>query len=395
MLEPEALWSQLDWPSGQPLLLAFSGGGDSLALLHLFRDSPWPLALAHLDHGQGAAQAGAVGELAGDLGVPLHSRRLKVENWARRYSWSWEAAGRWLRYRWLESLSQRLGALVLTGHHADDQAETLLIRLLQGTTLEGLAGIHPRSSWLARPLLGVRRQQLRQFLEQRGLPWYEDPANRQERFLRVQVRQRLMPLLESLNAQAVEHLARLARDAWERQSGTTDRHRFEQLLHDTWLKLAPLGSRWERFHAESLWGQLTRPRGSWNLPGRCWLEWTPQEIWLGRERARLPALAAPGEGHEVLLAPGNWEWRTRRPGDRWGQHLLKEAMTARQMPRRWRDQVGLLATGSRVAWVEGWEAHPDFAGHEKGPAQSFWLAPDPGPIRLERCPRPSSTPPDR
>ncbi len=397
MLTPDSLWNQLEWPHGRPLVLAFSGGGDSLALLHLLLGSPWPLHLAHLDHGSGAAQADRVRSLASQHDLPLHLRRFDVQRWARRYGLSWEAAGRWLRYRWLESLSRQLGALILTGHHADDQAETLVMRLIQGTTLDGLSGIQPRTSWLARPLLAYRRSQLRDYLQGRGLPWYEDPANQQQRFLRVQVRQQVMPLLESLNPSTVEHLCRLARDAWECRQGPSARHRFEVLLHRSWKRLAPLGARWERSHADALWLALRQPRGSWNLPGRCWCEWTPSSLWLGRERPRLPALLSQQGPSAVAihLRPGNWVWRTRQPGDRWGDSLLKDVMQSRGLPRRWRDQVGLLAQGSQVAWLEGWGPHPHWEVHEKGPAQNFWLAPWVGPIRLEDCPRPSVGPPDR
>ena len=334
---------ELDWPLEQPILVACSGGSDSLALLYLLRESGRPLEVAHLDHAgrpESSDQAERLRKLCQDWNIPYHSRRLRVDCWARRYGMSWEAAARQLRYGWLQRLAQQRGALIVTGHTADDQAETVLMRMLQGCTLVGLAGIYPLGWRLARPLLGWRRSQLRQELERRGLSWFEDPSNQDPRFLRVQLRQQVMPLLEGLNSGVVAHLAQLAQDALElrpvlareRPLKTMNRLEFEELIHRLWLQLQPpAGVRWSRLHAQRIFTVLADDQWqTWNLPGGIWAEWDGRRLALGRP----PALPSPPS--DAL------EWRFRRPGDQWLGRSLKKVFHDWRVPRRARFTLPLL-----------------------------------------------------
>lgn len=377
-MQAEAIWAGLNWPPQRPLLLACSGGADSLALLHLLQGSPWTLEVAYLDHGSSPCPQ-LLRDYCARHRLRLWERRLRVERWARRYGMSWEAAARQVRYAWLAGLGRRRGALVLTAHTADDQAETLLFRLLQGTTLAGLAGIEVRQEWLARPLLGVRRQALRDYLRAKEVDWREDPMNQDSRFLRVALRQQVLPLLEQLNGRAVEHLAALANDGlelrrhWEAVPWKPGRGRlhFEHQLHACWTRLGPIpGARWERFHAQRIWEALDQPRCQiWDLPGRIWCEWDGQRLRLGRRLQRLPRLSvqagqAPAqEPWRVVLDPRlltSWEWRARRPGDRWQGQLLKKALAAWRMPRPLRDHWPLLIVPPhQVVWVPGWRVRQD------------------------------------
>src|SRR5436305_6049469 len=170
--------------AGDGVVVAFSGGPDSTALLWgMSRLAPrlgLRLFAAHLDHAMdpsSAARAAAAADLAARLGVPLLAARRDVPS-ARQPGESHEAAARRQRYAFLEETRQRLGARwVATGHHRDDQAETVLLRLLFGSSLEGLAGVRPVHGAVVRPLLGASRAELAAAVAAAGLAAVDDPTN--------------------------------------------------------------------------------------------------------------------------------------------------------------------------------------------------------------------------
>ena len=358
------------------MLVACSGGADSLALLHLLLGGPWPVLAAHLDHAgreDSAEQARRVRAHLETVGVPCWVRRLHVQRWAQRYGTSWEATARTLRYTWLDRLCRQQRAMLVTGHTLDDQAETVLMRAIQGTTLTGLAGIEPRRERLCRPLLGCRRAELRSWLEAQGIAWFEDPGNRDPRFLRNRVRHALLPLVESLNPQAVEHLARLAADAQELKQRQTagSRLEFEDSLHALWLELNPTpGARWSRDHSERIYRAVgAQQPGLWTLPGGIWAEYYPPKLYLGRGERRLPGLqrvegvsAQPVQANAVVLEPAACAavcWRFWEPGDRLAGRLLKKCWNDWRVPRALRVRIPLLCDGQRVLWVPGYAVAPE------------------------------------
>src|SRR6185436_17159264 len=165
----------------------------------------------------------AAAEIAARLGVPFVAGRRDVPA-LRRPGESAEAAARRIRYGFLEEARARLGArCVATAHHRDDQAETVLLRLRFGSGLAGLAGIRPVRGRIVRPLLDVPRAVLREEVEAAGLPWVEDPTNRDLSVPRNFVRHRLLPALEEPS-----RLARLAARA-RRANAALDR-RLSQIL---------------------------------------------------------------------------------------------------------------------------------------------------------------------
>ncbi|MDH3626975.1 MAG: tRNA lysidine(34) synthetase TilS [Acidobacteriota bacterium] len=206
-------------PRQTHLLAAVSGGADSVALAHLLqrfaRRREWTVTIAHLDHGLrrgSATDRRFVKRLANELEFECVSTRRDVGALRRRDE-SLEEAARRVRREFLMETVDEIGAdSVVTAHHRDDQAETVLMRLLRGVGPSSLRGIDPEGPGpFVRPLLQLERNQLRTWLTRNGWTWREDASNRDLRFDRNRVRRQLMPLLESsYNAQAADHLVRTA-----------------------------------------------------------------------------------------------------------------------------------------------------------------------------------------
>lgn len=223
-----AEWGRLDAPSGEArVVVAVSGGADSTALLlaldELLKAGRLVLSLtvAHLDHGlrgeAGRADALWVAELAAELGYEIKQGRALIEQAA--LSENLEQAARRARYQFLAASAQECGACaVLTAHTIDDQAETVLLRLLRGSGADGLGAmemVRPLeaggSVLLIRPLLAWAGRSLTEdYCRERGVEFRSDEMNEDERFARVRVRRRLLPLLQTFNGRIVEALARTA-----------------------------------------------------------------------------------------------------------------------------------------------------------------------------------------
>ena len=200
---------------GETVLIAVSGGSDSVALLYLLQHlaAAWKLTLRvlHVDH-QLRPASSRDGEFVRGvsvrLGVPAEVVTVTVAP-----EGSPEAAARAARYRALEAYADRIGAhRIAIAHTADDQAETVLMRLLEGTGVRGLAGIPVTRGRIIRPLLAERRDTLRTLLVRAGIEWIEDPSNGDLRFLRNRIRHELLPVLgATYNPEIVESLVRVAR----------------------------------------------------------------------------------------------------------------------------------------------------------------------------------------
>ena len=203
------------------VLVAVSGGADSVALLNLLREMEAHGDLvvagaAHLHHGLRGADADAdeafCRALAERLNVPFVSARADVAALAREQKRSIEDAARSARYAFLERAADELGAdAIATAHTRDDQAETFLLRLLRGAGTRGLGSIRPRVGRVIRPVLDVARQELRIFLDARGETFREDATNADVSIPRNRIRHDLIPYIQSRFSQAAPEL--LARQA--------------------------------------------------------------------------------------------------------------------------------------------------------------------------------------
>ena len=221
-------WRKLKVPtSDASVVVAVSGGADSTALLlaveELMRRGKLSVSIyvAHLDHGirsDSRRDAKIVSELAKTFGfVPVIGRTKVVER-ARENSDNLEQAARLARYEFLErTAKKRKAQIVLTGHTMDDQAETVLLRLMRGSSGAGLSGmeaVRPISKGsqvlLIRPLLWARRSQTEEYCRHRKVSFLHDEMNEDERFARVKVRKQLLPMMTTFNKRVVEALSRTA-----------------------------------------------------------------------------------------------------------------------------------------------------------------------------------------
>jgi tRNA(Ile)-lysidine synthase len=220
------------------VVVAVSGGADSVGLLRTLVDCAAEiglvLAVAHVHHGIRGAEADEdarfVALLASGLGLEFYLHRVDTPGVTREKKQTLEEAARGLRYAWFRTLmAEGKADAVATAHTLDDQAETVLHRLLRGAWTEGLGGIHPvvtcERGVILRPFLRARRGEIRAWLEAIGQPWREDASNADRTHTRNRIRHELLPRLGDFNpriAEQLAHMATIARDEeswWEAELG--------------------------------------------------------------------------------------------------------------------------------------------------------------------------------
>jgi tRNA(Ile)-lysidine synthase len=200
---------------GDTVVVAVSGGADSVALLDILASLTGlrlRLVVAHLNHGlrgkESDGDAAFVEELAARYRLPFAQQRLDVKELSRQRKQSLEEAGRMARYEWFDSVADSYCARsIALGHHADDQAETFLLRLFRGSGTTGLASMRPLScERYVRPLLTLTREEILAYLESRGLSCRHDSSNDDTVFLRNRIRHECLPYLRTFNPAISERL---------------------------------------------------------------------------------------------------------------------------------------------------------------------------------------------
>lgn len=207
------------WKDGQKLVIALSGGADSVCLFRclLALRSAYRLELlaVHVNHGIRGEKANAdqrfVEELCRQHEVTCLSFVTDVPAVAEAEKLTLEEAGRKVRYEILNRVCRQYGMdRIAIAHNANDQAETVLFHMFRGTSLKGMGGIRPVSGHCIRPLLFAQRTQIEKYLIRLEQPWREDESNRSEAYARNRIRRQVLPEARKINSEAVEHIARLA-----------------------------------------------------------------------------------------------------------------------------------------------------------------------------------------
>jgi len=209
--------------NGDSVLVALSGGPDSVALLHLLyglKDKySIKLAAAHLDHGirkESSKDREFCRQLCRSLDIKFHSKRSNVGVLAAKSKTSLEETGREARYAYLNLLADKYRYdRIATGHTADDNVETVIFNLARGCGLSGLSGIPPKRGRIIRPLIEIRKQDILRWLDAHDIDYRIDKTNRSLRYARNRIRARIVPELERLNRSASENITRLTRNISE------------------------------------------------------------------------------------------------------------------------------------------------------------------------------------
>lgn len=216
------------WQAGDTIVVAVSGGADSMALLHVLHGlaerQRLNIVAAHVNHGfrgaESAAELAAVRAFADGLRIPCETTELDLPTYIEENRLNLQAAAREKRYDFLHEIAERHGASrIALAHHADDQAETVLMRIIRGAGLSGLSGILAKRSEnnveLIRPLLRMNKLDLLSYCEERDIPYCTDSSNMERYYFRNTVRLDVLPYLSQFNPQLPLSLQRIAEVAGE------------------------------------------------------------------------------------------------------------------------------------------------------------------------------------
>lgn len=195
------------------LLIAVSGGVDSIVLAHLCKMSKMEFSIAHCNFNLRGEESDAdeafVKDLAENMEVPFFTQSFNTLKFAENAGISIQMAARELRYNWFEELSNSMEFdYTLTAHHANDNLETFLINLIRGTGPEGLQGIKDKHRQLIRPLINFSRSEIEEFANTESLKWREDSSNASDKYMRNRIRHHMVPLMQELNPQLLESFAK-------------------------------------------------------------------------------------------------------------------------------------------------------------------------------------------
>jgi len=213
------------------LLIACSGGLDSVVLARLLKELNYNISLAHCNFSLRGFESNEdelfVNELADKLSIPVFIKKFETKKYAVEHKISTQVAARELRYQWFNELKEENEFdYILTGHHLDDDLETFFINLSRGTGLRGLDGIPPIINDIVRPLLNFSREEILQYAEERKLKWREDSSNASRDYLRNKLRLDVIPNYKEVDSRVLKNFK------------TTQRHlRISQNLIEDYMTL--------------------------------------------------------------------------------------------------------------------------------------------------------------
>ena len=217
------------------ILIALSGGADSVALLRVLLSLGYHCICAHCNfhlRGEESNQDESfVQKLCESLAVPLHINHFNTQEYADKHHLSIEMAARELRYEWFEQLRKETGASVIAvAHHQDDSVETFLLNLIRGTGINGLKGISPQNGYVVRPLLQVNRESIIDYLKHINQDYVVDSTNLEDEYTRNKIRLNILPLMKEINPSVSdsiihtsEHLAEAAEVYHKERNETINR----------------------------------------------------------------------------------------------------------------------------------------------------------------------------
>ena len=220
--------SNLPFLKGKKLLVAISGGIDSVALTHLLSELDFNISLAHCNFNLRGKESDLdedfVNKLGSKLEIPVFTTQFNTEVFAKENKQSTQIAARSLRYSWFQKLKKEHSFdYVLTAHHADDNLETFLINLTRGTGLEGLTGIPEINGRIVRPLLRFSRKEIFTFIKENKIDWREDKSNAQTKYIRNKIRHKVVPILKEINPSLLNTFAKTTEYLKESQHIIEDR----------------------------------------------------------------------------------------------------------------------------------------------------------------------------
>ncbi len=421
------------FPSGGTILLAVSGGRDSMALLHwsasLSAVLPIHLAVGHFHHGMRGESADRdarrVESWCRDHQIPFYMDRGAVYQEAARRGLGVEEAGRLLRYAFLERTAQAIGALrIATAHNADDNAETLLLNLVRGSGLQGLTGIPPVRGRVVRPFLTTSRREIDSYVARYAIPYGEDETNGDDTYARNRIRHQVTPVLFSLNPRYLENVSSAIHHL--REDNSCLQQMAEALLSQaefgpgsavlpvSCLRSAPtpisvraVRSLMDRVTGSSQYGErhlrgvldLARskdPSARLSLPHGLTVRrvyetllfttqeeegpWTPVPLSEGENQVGNWTLTVTGAFPGLLARPRQIGDRIRLPGQ--AEKSLKKLMIEKKIPRHLRDGLPIAADafGPVAVPLLGENSdHPRFgrvriAFHPRSPAEPYHTA---------------------
>ncbi len=395
--------NEINIPRSSFIYVAVSGGSDSVALLNLLHGLGYNCHVIHLNHllrgDESEKDQRFVEILAQTLQLPITTQQTDVSDLASTHSISIEMAGRKARHSFFSSLPP---APIALGHHANDQVETFLLRLVRGAARSGLSGMQPlqiiNGLTLLRPLLHLQKEQLVQWLEQNALTWREDASNTNPAFQRNQIRHQFLPLLKNeLNPNVTETLLRTMKvfqdeDFWLDQTAMQ--------YEATNIAIAPLclQRRWIRYWlheqqiselsfdvCEQVVEAINQPDGSrrcdinhqyqveiaYGVPSLIEREasitpptWTLKEavgVGWGKDHGKGPGvLPATASISSEKLAQRTLRVRSAQPGDLFqplgmkGHRRLQDILVDQKIPASQRAFIPVVCCENEIVWVPGY-----------------------------------------